>query len=286
MVKSKWFSLKKVIILSIRLMVYLLLFVGTKKVRAVSQSVNKMRHSYTVMPTIDSSGRLLSPLFIVLQETGGVFGPIVKDGLFQAENIYVTASVSELIGKPQLKVWLQDVLLPNVHEKAVQMIDSWSTYKNKELLDSVMPEGQELKIVTVPPGSTGICQPLDIFFFRMWKDFVRKIWDRVVEEERDTILHLRNNVLKLQSLVHNQFSSPRYSPMWSVGWSRPGYSEQPDFKHVTPSQFCFNNEDAKLYNRCGNAGCLGKHFLTCAWCKEAHCFKCFFVDYHYCTYVN
>lgn len=48
--------------------------IGTKTVEAVVQSLSSITHSYTIMPTISSNGRLLSPLFLVLKETTGQLG--------------------------------------------------------------------------------------------------------------------------------------------------------------------------------------------------------------------
>ncbi|OQV22539.1 hypothetical protein BV898_03365 [Hypsibius exemplaris] len=82
--------------------------------------------------------------------------------------------------KEHLKVWLEEVFFPHVGDRTVLVIDSWSTYKNTALLDAATPEGPHVQIVTVPPKTTPLCQPLDVFGFRMWKTFVRKIWDWVV----------------------------------------------------------------------------------------------------------
>jgi hypothetical protein len=71
-------------------------FVGVKSVEGVVQSISSTTHSYTIQPTISVDGDLLSPLFVVLQEPNGKFGPRVKENLFQAPNIYVTASVRKI----------------------------------------------------------------------------------------------------------------------------------------------------------------------------------------------
>lgn len=67
---------------------------GVKKVERVVQSVSSTTHSYTIQPTISCDGKLLSPLFIVLQEPSGTFGPRVQENLFRAPNVIVTASKS------------------------------------------------------------------------------------------------------------------------------------------------------------------------------------------------
>jgi len=45
-------------------------------------------------------------------------------------------------------------------------------------------------------------QPLDVYGFRIWKNFVRTFSDRVLLLNYDINLHLRNNIIKLQSLTH------------------------------------------------------------------------------------
>ncbi|OQV15818.1 hypothetical protein BV898_10070 [Hypsibius exemplaris] len=133
-----------------------------------------MTHSYTIMPTIDATGKLLSPLFIVMQEISGDFGPLVKKNLFTAPNIYVTASRSRKMMKDHLKTWLEEVYFPHVGDRTVLVIDSWSTYKNQVLLNNATPKGREVQVVTVPAKTTSLCQPLDVYGFRMWKAHSKK----------------------------------------------------------------------------------------------------------------
>jgi hypothetical protein len=67
---------------------------GEKQVQCVVQSVSSTTHSYTIQPLISADGRLLSPLYLVLKEKGGEFGPNVKKNLFKADNVHVEASSS------------------------------------------------------------------------------------------------------------------------------------------------------------------------------------------------
>ena len=60
----------------------------------LAQSITSMTHTYTVMPAVDADGRMKSPLFVCMQETNGEFGPRVKQTMFTAPNLYVTASKS------------------------------------------------------------------------------------------------------------------------------------------------------------------------------------------------
>lgn len=67
---------------------------GEKNVECLVQSVSSTTHSYTIQPTVSADGRLLSPLFLVLKEPSGTFGPIVTANLFRPANVYVTSSKS------------------------------------------------------------------------------------------------------------------------------------------------------------------------------------------------
>ncbi len=76
-----------------------------RHVEGIVQSISATTHSYTIQPLISKSGKLLPPLFIVLQESTEKFGPRVQKELFSAPNIYVTASKSSKLSKDDLKTW-------------------------------------------------------------------------------------------------------------------------------------------------------------------------------------
>ena len=62
-----------------------LAFKGSRKIEAKVQSVGSTTHSYTIMPLISADGRLHSPMFVVLQESGDKFGPRVSE---PGENLF------------------------------------------------------------------------------------------------------------------------------------------------------------------------------------------------------
>ena len=67
---------------------------GDKQVECVVQSVSSTTHSYTIYPLVSAKGKLLSPLFLVLKEPTGKFGPIVEQNLFKPNNVHIVASKS------------------------------------------------------------------------------------------------------------------------------------------------------------------------------------------------
>jgi hypothetical protein len=82
------------------------------------------------MPTITKSGKLLSPLFIVLQETSGNFGPRVRQTLFTTPNLSVRAFGSGKLSKNDLNIWFKEIFFPNVDNDILLLVDSWNTYRD------------------------------------------------------------------------------------------------------------------------------------------------------------
>lgn len=75
-------------------MCVLFLFLGSKDVISVVKNKNATTHSFTLMPLVKSDGTLLLPLYVVLQETNGKFGPNVAQSMFKSDLLCVTASAS------------------------------------------------------------------------------------------------------------------------------------------------------------------------------------------------
>jgi hypothetical protein len=72
---------------------------GAQHVEAAVQSIASTTHSYTIQSTMSKSGKILSPLFIILQEPSEKFCPRVENVLFSAPNIFMTASSSGKVSK-------------------------------------------------------------------------------------------------------------------------------------------------------------------------------------------
>lgn len=250
-------------------------FKGELKVEALTQSINSMTHSYTIQPIISAGGVLLSPLLIVLQETDGKFGPRVQKNLFKAENVLIFASNSGKLTSALVKTWFQEVFLPSSSDKSVLLLDSWSG-QNSKLFESFLKSEKSIQIENIPAGTTGMIQPLDVFFFRTWKNFIRYFSDTVVLYNHDINLHHRNNIIKLQSLIHIQFSSPRFKNFIKYAWYKSGYISEKPPEFDNPVDYCFK-KCAAICNLCSTAA-----VIRCAWCKKSLCMNHFFTDYHIC----
>lgn len=176
------------------------------------------------------------------------------------------------------KVWLKEVFYPNVGPQSILLLDSWSGHCDR-VIEETMPENKIVNIKKIPTGTTGKIQPLDVYGFRVWKNFVRQFSDQVMLMDYDLNLHLSINIITLQSLVHNQLSSPRYTNIFKYSWYKSGYiNEKPD-KTDNPVDFSFGDSSNV---KCEEAGCNNVAIIRCGWCKNSLCFKHFFDDYHFC----
>lgn len=258
---------------------------GSLKVECVAQSLNSLTHSYTIQPIISADGILKSPLLIVLQETNGEFGPTVEKSIYKADNICVYPSKSGKLTCNLVIKWFENVFLSVADERSVLCLDSW-TGQTEKTFDNTDKGTKEVKILTIPAGTTGLIQPLDVYVFRPWKNFLKHFSDLILLYNYKINLHLRNNILKIQSLIHNQFSSPRFVNMFKYAWWKSGYiSDKPD-KCETPVDYCFKNAgtDCNLCNKIA--------VIKCAWCTKSLCIQHFFAIQdenlpHYChVYVK
>ena len=116
----------------------------------------------------------------------------------------------------------------------------------------------------MPPKTIPMVQHLDKYGFRIWKNFVRKFSDKVLLEQIPVDLFQRDNVFKLQAIVHNQLSSPRYIRMWKFSWYACSYSEShpSHFENPVFFTFDFNTNCISCYN------CFVHAFAKCSWCKQ------------------
>ena len=68
--------------------------------------------------------------------------------------------------------------------------------------------------------------------------------------EEDINHNLRNNIIKLQSLIHNQLSSPRYTNLFQYFWYKSGYVENRLGDFENPVNFAFDENTQIKYAYC------------------------------------
>jgi hypothetical protein len=251
---------------------------GQKSVVAGVSSVSATTHSYTIQPTVSLSGSLVGKLYICLQETDGKFGPqvqkSVEEHLIKCRNIVVTASKSGKLQKGHVKYWVDNILLNSVSEKCILLPDSWSEQKDSSLFNSMSGPKPCLRL-QIPPKATQYIQPLDIYGFRQWKTFARKITDIIELDNIDIDLKIRLNIITMHSLIYDQLSSSKFNKMWQYSWYKSGYTNtQPGlFQNVI--EVCFS----LVIEQC-EENCQEIVFIQCSHCEKSICFNHFFFNYH------
>ena len=261
---------------------------GSSQITALVQSEGATAHSYTIQPMIRADGTLYPILFLCLQERNGQFPNNPREHIVQYNNIYLKCSSSGKLVKDLIKGWFEDVFFPEVNrissKSAMLLHDAWPGFKNLGI-----KEGLVIDLKVIPPKTTGMIQPLDVFFFRPWKVFVRYISDHIVLMDINVSLLQRNNIIKLQSLVHFQFSAERYKVMIRYAWFKAGYAvDRDDVVFLTPATFCFNTRPT---HECFDCLKIEQEkqsvFARCSHCENYYCFNHFFIpddpqSYHKC----
>ena len=92
-------------------------------------------------------------------------------------------------------------------KRCLLLADSWSSNKNQELFQEVLGQFPvlDVKKLIIPERTTGMIQPLDVFYFRPYKQFVRHISDSLEISHR---IWWRDHYFSLQAFAHYQFSAP------------------------------------------------------------------------------
>jgi len=168
-----------------------------------------------------------------------------------------------------------------VPDISVLLLDSWTAQNEKKYNKKKQstPANKQIHVKTIPKGSTGLIQPLDVFGFRIWKLFVRYFYDLVLLHDYPVNIHLGNNLLKIQCVTHNQMSSPRFQNMCRYSWFKSGYTDVKPSCFVNPVEYCYKQDSIA----CICDVCASETVARCAWCKQSLCLDHSFVNVHYCT---
>lgn len=137
-----------------------------------------------------------------------------------------------------LRLLVED-LIARGKKKALLVLDSWGSFKNKNIFEKIQGEYEGrifLDKEIIPAGCTKYCQPFDVFYFRPYKEFLRKITDSLEMSEK---IWQRDNIFKLQAVAHYQFSAPQFRNMIRYAWFKSGYLKErpPRFKQA-PKKVC------------------------------------------------
>ena len=246
---------------------------GEKLTLATVRSVNNTTHSYTVQPTISMSGAVVGPLFLCLKEESGRLGERVKLTLLKPKNVVLTCSKSGKLTTSLVEYWRDEVLKKCVGNQSYLLIsDSWGA----QGADEIYKKLPNLRRLEIPKKTTAMIQPLDVYFNRQYKVIARRLSDHVRLHDYDINLGQRNNIIKMNSLIHNQMSSKIFTRMIQYAWFRSGYLINDPGPLENVKQVCFS---FKGYS-CSENNCVEIAFIQCSWCARSLCICHFFTDYH------
>lgn len=251
---------------------------GEKTTVVKVSSTNKCSHSYTIQPIIDQNGGLRGKLYLCLQEPTGRMGPVVEKTYFRAPNVEITCSSSGKLTSSLFERFVNCVLYPLVDTKCLVLLDSWTGQQQDEIFSIFDSTNKTCARMKIPEKTTNTTQPLDVFFFRQWKMVVRRFYDHVMLHDLPISLGLRDNIIKMQSLVHNQFSHEKFAQMGHFAWFMSGLRADPPgkFKNAAEILFPFKHQ----VRPCVGMSCSNNAFIRCSYCDAELCFHHFFEEYH------
>ena len=252
---------------------------GEHDTKLTVQSKISTTHSYTVDFFLCQAGTLGSKCYILFQEKSGEFGPRVLNEL-QANcppNIYFDVSKSGKMTKGHLKHFYANVGDKDLKTGDLLLFDSWSGHKDENIIKEAIPN-KTIHFKTIPPKCTKYCQPLDVYFFRQYKLYIRRIEDFVRLEIIALQLNLRDRIfiLKMHAVVFNQLSAPVYRKMLQYAWIKSGYHMDhldTSFQNVIDISFNFRLQHCEQ--------CDQLAFAKCAYCDNVLCFDHFIKNPHY-----
>jgi hypothetical protein len=242
-------------------------------------SKNASTHSYTVQPTISLDGKQVGPILLCLQEPKGKLGEGVKNKLFKPSNVVITCSASGKLTSSLVAYWRDNCLLPSIGGKCLLLSDSWSAQNDMSLYDKANCQNKHIKRIQIPQKTTSDLQPLDVYYNRQMKNFIKRIYNRVALDEIPIHMYERNNIIKIVSLVHNQLSAPIFRQMIRYSWYASGLSKTDPTPFFNINEVCF--PPITSHEECSVDNCDDAVLITCAFCSEKFCFHDFFVNYHF-----
>jgi hypothetical protein len=250
-------------------------FKGSKKVEGMIQKSSPATHSITMQPSYSLDGVLQTPMLVVFREPGGAPAKFDQE-LKQFDNLYCKATDSGKATSRIMNDWFEDVFRPQVEPGSLLLIDSWGGYNSMR-----EQHANEVAFGVIPPGTTPLIQPLDVYFNHPLKVFFRRLSDVVRRREIDFVLSRRVNVAKLISLTVYQFQAPRFQECLKYGWYAAGYVDKHPDKFDTPAGYCLYAFDPA--SPCHVPRCKEMPLLRCAYCGHCLCHVHCLFELHKCS---
>ncbi|KAE8996897.1 hypothetical protein PR003_g19901 [Phytophthora rubi] len=149
-------------------------FVGAPTVDVLQGSaVNGFRT--TVFLAASATGHKLPPLIVYASVPGARVAAEVWDPAFGAEDVEHTVQRKAFCDERVMLEWIERIWKPSVTGCRLLLLDSLKTHKMASVR-YVLQEECCTEVEFVPPGITGISQPMDVAVMKAFKDHVRSFY--------------------------------------------------------------------------------------------------------------
>ena len=114
------------------------------------------------------------------------------------------------------------VLKPHLSTNSLVLCRSWTGYKDEQV--GLLPEAfgeKNVYLKIIPLKTTKYAQPLDVYFFRQYKIYAKKITDviKLRTSNMQPKLHGKFFMMKLHSVIYNKLSVDNFTGVIDMTFS-------------------------------------------------------------------
>lgn len=155
------------------------------------------------------------------------------------------------------------------------LLDVWGGHSSDELIESLIE--RNIFVLRIPARTTRDLQPLDVQVFRQYKIFVKRVMEAASYEGILQELTDRYGIMRLQSVIYNQFQAPVYRDMLLWAWRKtdPDFNADELQNSPPPDMVLKNQFEFDRHHNCEVEGCSSRAFIRCAHCRKHLCLKHF-----------
>lgn len=274
-------------------------YTGTKKVITKVISPNNTTHSFTVQLyfSMQEMGKTVLLIFKGEEEAGKIIRRKLDEVLEKCPNVRVEFNKCAKMTDPVMSKWLAQFEKDNANlEKKLLMWDSLSlqkriagsatdeNYESDENDDEKcrnyecdlrdLFDGSRTFYKVIPGGVTGVAQPLDSRFIIQFKQLYKTFFKAIKIKSSSIDRYL---IIKLISVVYNQFTAVNFKSLIEYCWTVCGYKHHNltqneayskvidvNLSQLKKCEKCSNNSVSRCAH-CGLEFCID-HFIL----KEMH----------------
>ncbi|KAE9026591.1 hypothetical protein PR001_g12161 [Phytophthora rubi] len=156
-------------------------FVGARTVDVI-QSTTPDSFRASVFLCASAMGRKLRPMIVFAGTPGAIVHDELKeDKRYDWDRGYYTVQAKAYCDKKVMIEWIDKVWAPDIQGPSVLALDSLKTHK-MECIRTRLVDYAYTSVVYVPPGVTGLAQPMDIAVMKPFKDRLRDLYTKFVIE--------------------------------------------------------------------------------------------------------